>query len=320
MKLRLWLISIIILLLTGLGCSMAYAADIQLTMNGEPVKLANYEPVVIDDQPMLPIRDTFTMLGAEVSWDAKNKAIIGKKNNITITMFVGTNKYKINDLNATMDATTVVRDGVALASAKYVLRGWRYQMDWNKDTKVLNILDWEHYNALMEERKKELLKNTTTKATTTTTVATTIETTTETTTTLQQVINSGPVFGTNKRMSGIIIQDCKVLARGYSLGMSDKMVRMQAKSIKDVTNNWSKLASSDIDKKYVAACKTVYTTFINKAKALDKWTDTHKGNDNLVRARKYKESLADYLYSIGKCTSIEELTKLNADMNKLRII
>jgi hypothetical protein len=214
-----------------------------------------------------------------------------------------------------MDATTIINeDGVSMASAKYLLRGFKYQMDWDAEAKTLNILDWEHYNQLLAERRA--LYTTTTLATTTTTAATTVETTTETTTTLQQVLNSGPVFGTNKRMCDTIIKDMKATVNSYSLGNAEKNSRFNTSNVNALVKQWESMAQTELDKKYVKSCATLYRTYISKMLALDKWARTSTASDTHQRALKYKDAMTNYMLSLGKCDTIEAVDKLNTDMSK----
>ena len=152
------------------------AETIGINIEGKTIEPA-MSPQIIEGRTMLPVRDIFEYLGAEVTWDANTKTVTGKKNNTTVIMQLGSNTVIINGAEQTMDSSPVIVDGRTLAPARYVAQSFGYNVDWDGENKVVYISSDEE-----NETKEEITEATTEE----TTGQVTTEEKTETTTAVQE--------------------------------------------------------------------------------------------------------------------------------------
>lgn len=152
------------------------AETIGINIEGKTIEPA-MSPQIIEGRTMLPVRDIFEYLGAEVTWDANTKTVTGKKNNTTVIMQLGSNTVIINGAEQTMDRSPVIVDGRTLAPARYVAQSFGYNVDWDGENKVVYISSDEE-----NETKEEITEATTEE----TTDQVTTEEKTETTTAVQE--------------------------------------------------------------------------------------------------------------------------------------
>ncbi len=149
--------------------TFAYGSDnIKLNINNKEVT-SDVAPQIIDNRTMVPVRAIFEGVGAEVKWDSETKSITGNKNGIEVVMTLDSNIASVNGKNITMDCGPVIINNRTLAPARYVAEAFGYKVNWDNDSKTVNII-------LSNNELTTVNTETTTQATTTT------ESTTETTT------------------------------------------------------------------------------------------------------------------------------------------
>ena len=254
--------------------------NISLTVNGKSVE-TQVHPTIIDGRTMVPVRDIFEACGAKVNWDANTKTITGEKGNTTVVMQIDSNMLFINEKVTEMDATPVIIDGRTLAPARYVAESFGGIVDWDAENKVvmIDVADDD-----------EEITETTTEATTVTeetTEATTVtETTTETTTTATttEAVPSDLIVST-------VRSDIQKAVGTYSLGSYETAGKFKATEVKQTTDNWTSMASTAIDKKYVNSSRV----FFNRISVCYKAIDDIYGNKNYgKRLSDLRALMADY--------------------------
>ena len=254
--------------------------NISLTVNGKSVE-TQVPPTIIDGRTMVPVRDIFEACGAKVNWDANTKTITGEKGDTTVVMQIDSNMLFINEKVTEMDATPVIIDGRTLAPARYVAESFGGIVDWNAEDKVVMI---------DVDDSDEDVTETTTEATTVTeetTEATTVtETTTETTTTATttEAVPSDLIVST-------VRSDIQKAVGTYSLGSYETAGKFKATVVKQTTDNWTSMASTAIDKKYVNSSRV----FFNRISVCYKAIDDIYGNKNYgKRLSDLRALMADY--------------------------
>ena len=163
------------LLLSLAFTSRAFADnEINLKIDDKTIE-ADVSPKIIDGRTMVPVRAIFEGVGASVEWDSQTKTIIGNRGGITVEMSIDRNIAKVNNSNVSMDCAPVIIDGRTFAPARYVAEAFGCKVDWNNESKTVNIV-----TSLTDLKKPEIVSVETTIATTTDiiTETTTFETTT----------------------------------------------------------------------------------------------------------------------------------------------
>ena len=255
MKLTRIIVALVISLLCLIPTVSAYSEKvISLEINGTVIR-TEVPPTVIGGRTMVPVRDIFEACGANVTWDPATKKITGSKGGKNVVMQVGSNKLYMNSSVATMDCTPVIIEGRTLAPARYVALGFGGTTQWDALNKVVVITGVTTPTV-----------ETTTEMTTTTTVITTTETTTEMTTVAPVVVPSNEP---SDEIVKVVRNDLEHALGTYSLGSYETAGRFKSNTMNQIMKNWDSLATTDLDRNYVASAKSLYYTINSFYSTLD---------------------------------------------------
>ena len=255
MKLTRIIVALVISLLCLIPTVSEYSEKvISLEIDGTVIR-TEVPPTVIGGRTMVPVRDIFEACGANVTWDPATKKITGSKGGKNVVMQVGSNKLYMNSSVATMDCTPVIIEGRTLAPARYVALGFGGTTQWDALNKVVVITGVTTPTV-----------ETTTEMTTTTTVITTTETTTEMTTVAPVVVPSNEP---SDEIVKVVRNDLEHALGTYSLGSYETAGRFKSNTMNQIMKNWDSLATTDLDRNYVASAKSLYYTINSFYSTLD---------------------------------------------------
>ena len=255
MKLTRIIVALVISLLCLIPTVSAYSEKvISLEIDGTVIR-TEVPPTVIGGRTMVPVRDIFEACGANVTWDPATKKITGSKGGKNVVMQVGSNKLYMNSSVATMDCTPFIIEGRTLAPARYVALGFGGTTQWDALNKVVVITGVTTPTV-----------ETTTEMTTTTTVITTTETTTEMTTVAPVVVPSNEP---SDEIVKVVRNDLEHALGTYSLGSYETAGRFKSNTMNQIMKNWDSLATTDLDRNYVASAKSLYYTINSFYSTLD---------------------------------------------------
>ena len=255
MKLTRIIVALVISLLCLIPTVSAYSEKvISLEIDGTVIR-TEVPPTVIGGRTMVPVRDIFEACGANVTWDPATKKITGSKGGKNVVMQVGSNKLYMNSSVATMDCTPVIIEGRTLAPARYVALAFGGTTQWDALNKVVVITGVTTPTV-----------ETTTEMTTTTTVITTTETTTEMTTVAPVVVPSNEP---SDEIVKVVRNDLEHALGTYSLGSYETAGRFKSNTMNQIMKNWDSLATTDLDRNYVASAKSLYYTINSFYSTLD---------------------------------------------------
>ena len=281
--------------------------NISLTVNGKSVE-TQVPPTIIDGRTMVPVRDIFEACGAKVNWDANTKTITGEKGNTTVVMQIDSNMLFINEKVTEMDATPVIIDGRTLAPARYVAESFGGIVDWNAEDKVV-MID-------VDDSDEDVTETTTEETTVTeeTTEVTTVTETTEATTVTETTTVAEP----SDMIVNAVRSDLQKAMGTYSLGSYATAGKFKTTVMKQTTDNWASMATTAVDKKYVAANKTLYYRINNCYKVIDDIYATKKYSSKLSDLRnimaEYKTKANDIINESFKTRNADEINKISNEI------
>ena len=281
--------------------------NISLTVNGKSVE-TQVPPTIIDGRTMVPVRDIFEACGAKVNWDANTKTITGEKGNTTVVMQIDSNMLFINEKVTEMDATPVIIDGRTLAPARYVAESFGGIVDWNAEDKVV-MID-------VDDSDEDVTETTTEETTVTeeTTEVTTVTETTEATTVTETTTVAEP----SDMIVNAVRSDLQKAMGTYSLGSYATAGKFKTTVMKQTTDNWASMATTAVDKKYVAANKPLYYRINNCYKVIDELYATKKYSSKLSDLRnimaEYKTKANDIINESFKTRNADEINKISNEI------
>ncbi len=150
--------------------SITVFADSQITVlvDGTQVDYPT-APVIQNGSTLVPLRQTFQALGSTVDWDNSTQTITANKDDITITLTIGSNTAYKNSNSFNVSVAPQIINGSTFVPLRFVAESFGSTVGWDNATQVVTIVS-----------EKEIdVENTTTSETTTTetpTVSTNITT------------------------------------------------------------------------------------------------------------------------------------------------
>lgn len=305
MKLTRIIVALVISLLCLIPTVSAYSEKvISLEIDGTVIR-TEVPPTVIGGRTMVPVRDIFEACGAKVNWDANTKTITGEKGNTTVVMQIDSNMLFINEKVTEMDATPVIINGRTLAPARYVAESFGGIVDWNAEDKVV-MID-------VDDSDEDVTETTTEETTVTeeTTEVTTVTETTEATTVTETTTVAEP----SDMIVKTVRTDLQKAIGTYSLGSYETAGKFKATAIKQTTDNWTSMATTTIDKRYVSVSKVFYTRVSACYRTIDSiYTSKYYSqrlSDLHTTMTNYKKEANELIDEFFKTRDIQELNDIS---------
>ena len=114
--------------------------EISIMLNGKPIQF-DIAPIIEDGRTLVPLRAIFEALGATVEWNGDIQTVIAKKDDITVSLKIGSNELVKNGEIITLDIPTRLVGDRTLVPARVVAESFGAVVEWDKDTKTVTIKD-----------------------------------------------------------------------------------------------------------------------------------------------------------------------------------
>nr|WP_317359807.1 glycosyl hydrolase family 18 protein [uncultured Tyzzerella sp.] len=175
--------------LTYDGKTHNYSAEkIHIVIDSKPIENLKMEPVIIDGRTLVPVRDVFEEMEAEVLWNDKTKETTINKDNNTVVFKIGSNEAIKNSIDVVkLDVPAKIINGYTMVPIRAISDSIGYNVEWDNNIRTIII-----ETPIEEQTNDNIINNTQT------ITETTKEPSTETTTT-----NIEPV--SNQKQDGIKI-------------------------------------------------------------------------------------------------------------------
>ena len=131
------------LLAVGMSAT-AFAADINVTVEGTPVSWTDAKPFVNkDSRTMVPLRPIANALGLNVDWNAEYQTAHFSKGDQRATFIIDEKLchyvWEGEIISFNMDTAPCVINGRTYAPAKYLAEAFDYKTGWDQATKSVTI-------------------------------------------------------------------------------------------------------------------------------------------------------------------------------------
>lgn len=125
---------------TSAGNTAPYGNEgIKVMLNGKMLEFED-DPVIENDTTMVPLRTIFEALGMTVDWDENTGKITAYKDDITITLTVGSASADKNGeiINLSV-APYITGDGVTLVPVRFISESCGLDVTWDENTGTVSI-------------------------------------------------------------------------------------------------------------------------------------------------------------------------------------
>lgn len=126
--------------LTALLSIPALAADIMVTVDGQPVPFAGQRPVLRAGTVLVPLRGVFERLGASVNYDAPTKRVIAVKGDTTVALTIGSDTAYINGDAHRLLLPADVMAGSTMVPLRFVSEALGADVEWQGSTQTVQIV------------------------------------------------------------------------------------------------------------------------------------------------------------------------------------
>ena len=130
--------AIILALITVMGASSAFAADVKVLVNGEEVSF-DRGPVVEGDVIMIPYRFVAEKLGAKVSWHQETQTVFSEYNGSIITTQIGNNLMFVNNAVYTIDVAPTLETDRTMVIPNVFENGMGVKVTWDAENATVII-------------------------------------------------------------------------------------------------------------------------------------------------------------------------------------
>lgn len=138
-------------LTAGITCSPALmteaqaADDITIFVNGNQLA-SDVAPILENNRTLLPFRACAEALGAEVTWVRENQSVLMTKGDVTVTLYIGTNKASVNGEPKVLDVKSQLKNNRTLVPLRFVGESLNCKIEWVPARNAVEIITEENTN------------------------------------------------------------------------------------------------------------------------------------------------------------------------------
>ncbi|MHA7963918.1 stalk domain-containing protein [Paenibacillus sp. CAU 1782] len=111
---------------------------ITVEVNGIPVDF-DQQPIVKDGRTLVPLRQIFEALNAEVNWDEAAKTVTGTRGQTSVKLVIGASSGHVNGQAVPLETPAETVNGRTLVPARFISESFGGHVDWDPATKTVMI-------------------------------------------------------------------------------------------------------------------------------------------------------------------------------------
>ncbi len=115
------------------------AENVYLYVNGKRVENLSMPAIILDGSTLVPAREVFEPLGADVTWDKENETVnVSYKDNL-IKIKVNSQTADINGNSAQLSVPAKIINNKTMIPARFIAQSLGMKVEWSQDTRIINI-------------------------------------------------------------------------------------------------------------------------------------------------------------------------------------
>ena len=123
----------------------ANAADISVQLNGQPLATST-APVQMNGRTLVPLRDIFEALGANVQWNPAAQTILATRGQTQIGLAINNRNATVNGKTVVLDQAATLLNGRTLVPLRFVAEATGATVNWNPALQQVSIGTPQTYN------------------------------------------------------------------------------------------------------------------------------------------------------------------------------
>lgn len=144
MKKRICTAFITLMMLSSFTFTALADENIKVAVNGNTLSF-DVNPQIINGRTMVPLREIFENLGAEIIWDDETKTVIATKDSLNVYVTLDSDKMKVVDSSdgsekyISLDSPATSINGRTLVPVRVIAEAFNCNVTWNNTTKIVSI-------------------------------------------------------------------------------------------------------------------------------------------------------------------------------------
>ena len=126
-----------IILAVMMLATVAFAADITVTLNGEVLDFADQPATIVEGRTLVPLRAIFEALGATVEWDSVTRTVTSEMAGTKIELTVGSDTLYKNDEPVTLDVPAQIINSRTMVPARAIAEAYGVDVQWDSATRTV---------------------------------------------------------------------------------------------------------------------------------------------------------------------------------------
>ncbi|MEW9670565.1 stalk domain-containing protein [Ammoniphilus sp. 3BR4] len=118
--------------------SVDAAAAVQVIIDDDKVSF-DQEPMILHDFTMVPMREIFEKLGAEVNWNQATQTVVATKDEVTIQLKIGSTFLLKNYQQIPVDVPAYVQNGRTFVPLRVISESFGADVAWDQAAKTVHI-------------------------------------------------------------------------------------------------------------------------------------------------------------------------------------
>ncbi len=117
----------------------AIAQQIEVTVNGEPVRFSGIGPQQVQGRVMVPLRGVLEKLGAYVDWVPSTRTVVATRGDLDIQLPLGGRIARVNGREVLMDVPAMTMSGSTMVPLRFVGETLGAEVRWDAATQTVMI-------------------------------------------------------------------------------------------------------------------------------------------------------------------------------------
>jgi hypothetical protein len=126
-------------------------SDIQVTVDGTPIRFGLAKPIKTGGRVLVPLRGVFEQMGAFVQWNGATRTIDAQKDTTQVKLIIGNNYATVNGTEVKMDTPPQIVNGGTMVPLRFVSEALGANVSWKADQQLVAI---STDGATMDENNK----------------------------------------------------------------------------------------------------------------------------------------------------------------------
>ncbi|WP_250278024.1 stalk domain-containing protein [[Clostridium] colinum] len=113
---------------------------IYITIDSKPIENFKMEPIIIDGRTLVPLRDVFEEMNAEILWNEKDKEATIKKDGNTVVFKINSNEAIKNSIDVIkLDVPAKIINGYTMVPIRAISDSIGYSVEWDNNIRTVVI-------------------------------------------------------------------------------------------------------------------------------------------------------------------------------------